>query len=113
MIIDHVLTQNALILETITDRHGDQQVVDSTTENVRFRYITEINKGNMAEGLSTADAIIWFKSNTVAKESSIVYVDNKYWRVDKLVKARRLSNSNVLFNKAYVTAYAFNGGLVS
>lgn len=112
-IVDHMLTQNATIFETETDRHGDQQVTSSVSEKVRFRYITEIDKGNYSEGLSTADAMIWLKQDTAAKEASIIYVDNKYWRVDKLIKARRLTNPTVLFNKALVTAYSFNGKLAS
>lgn len=112
-LIDHILKQDAIIFDTLTDRYGTQKATHRYYEQVRFRYITAIERGSYSEELSSVEAIIWFKPDTNAKESSIVYVDNKYWRVNKLIKARRLSGSNMLFIKGEVEAHPFTDELVS
>lgn len=101
MIIDHILNQTAKVVTTTTDKHGDQIAGDSIIVNCRFRYYTAIDRGVSAEDLLGNNAIIWFNPSTAVEEGSIIQVDDKYWRIDKLVKARRMG-ATVEFLKAYV-----------
>lgn len=101
-IISHTLAQTAQIITTTTNFDGDQ--IQTATESIlcRFRYVTEIDRTNNAESIDSADAIIWFEPTANISEGSIVLVDGHYWRVDSLVKARRLVGSTVMFLKAFV-----------
>jgi hypothetical protein len=112
-IIDHALQQNAIVFETKDDLYGNQQVTSAHDEKVRFRYITEIDKSTNIEGMMSPEAMIWFGVDTHAKESSIVRIDGRDWRVNKLLKARRLKGDTVFFYKGYVTAHKLSVDWVS
>jgi len=101
-IISHILGQTAKIVTTSTDRHGDQLLVSETSIACRFRYITELDRNTNREGVEAFDAIIWFEPTAPIKESTIVFADENYWRINRLVKARKLSGSTVEFLKAFV-----------
>lgn len=103
--IDHTLTQTGNLITTTKDAHGDQIQSASTPILCRFRYVTGIDKGENREALAGIDAIIWLKSDSGAVEGTIIQVDGKYWRIDRLIKARKLSGDTVEFLKAFVTAH--------
>jgi len=101
-LISHVLQQDATKITTITDKYGDQLEDSNLPLKCRFRYITEIDNGTNQEGIRSGEAIIWFEPDADIQEGSIVEVDGKYWRVNRLIKARRLSGNAVEFLKAIV-----------
>lgn len=104
--LENALLQDANIITTTTDKHGDQIQSATTSIKCRFRYITEINQSNNQEALNTgADAIVWTSSDTAIAEGTIIQVDDNYWRIIRLVKARRLSSADVQFLKAYVVRH--------
>jgi hypothetical protein len=103
--ISHILLQDAKLITTETDKHGDQVLVATADVSCRFRYITELDRSANREGLVGADAIIWFEPTENVAEGSIVLVDGLYWRIDRIIKARRMSGSTVEFLKAYVTKH--------
>lgn len=98
--IDHVRNQTAYIVNTTTDKHGDQKQSSLTTIKVRFRYFTDIDRQQNREAI-TADAMIWLASDANVSEGSIIKVDDKYWRINTLVKARKM-DEEVQFLKAFV-----------
>lgn len=98
-----MLNQEAVVYETETDKYGDQKSVSSQTLPCRFRYITNVDRNVQAESMGS-EAMIWFEPTAEVAEATIVQIDNGYWRIDKLVKARRASN-DVLFLKAFVTKH--------
>jgi hypothetical protein len=100
--IDHILNQEGFIVETTTDKHGDQVEDKLTPVRCRFRYITGIEKGINAEDFQGSNAMIWFAPDANIEEGSVVQVDSKYWRVDRLIRARKMSGSTVEFLKAFV-----------
>lgn len=112
-LINHVLQQDAIVFETEDNIYGTQIVKSAYNEKVRFRYITEIDKANNIEGMMSPEAMIWFGADTHAKESSIVRVDGRDWRVNQLIKARRLKGSTVFFYKGLVTAHKLSIDWVS
>lgn len=104
--LNHVFNQDAKIIITSTDKHGDQVVSSETDILCRFRYFTEIDQSGNREGLTTtADAIIWLAPELDVAEGTILYTDGKYWRVNRLVKARRMSGDTVEFLKAFVSKH--------
>jgi len=100
-----ILTQQGYIIETTVDKYGKQRETTRVKEPMRFRYITNIDTTGVQEQLSGSEAIIWFLHDTKAKEGSIVEIDGKYWRVDKIIKARKLDSNTVYFIKGGVTSY--------
>lgn len=112
-LLDHALQQDAMVFETEDNIYGTQIVKSAHNEKVRFRYITEIDKSTNIEGIMSPEAMIWFGVDTHAKESSIVRVDGRDWRVNKLIKARRLKGSTIFFYKGLVTAHKLSIDWVS
>jgi hypothetical protein len=101
-LITHILSQDGELINATVDFYGDQEPTSSSSVQCRFRYITELDRTTNIEGESSADAIIWFEPDVVVKVGSIVKADGEYWRVEKLIKARRMSGSQIMFLKALV-----------
>lgn len=105
--LSHAFTQPCTILTNDTDIHGDQVGSSGVETLCRFRYATEVDRGVNREGLTTvSDAILWLAPEEPVVEGQIIQVDGKSWRVDRLIKARRLKSAAVLFLKCYVNAHA-------
>lgn len=105
-ILDHALVQDGKIVTFTRDRHGDQIPQSETAIKCKFRYITEIDKQVNREGVESFDAIIWLSPDTNINEGDIVFVDGSYWRINRIVKARRLANATVLFLKCLVKKHS-------
>jgi hypothetical protein len=110
-LLTSILQQDALIITVAQDKYGDQLPTTSTSVKCRFRYITEVDKNSHMEGMDTNDAIIWFEPDANIAEGSIVEVDGLYWRIDRLIKARRMSGNTVEFLKAFVKSHQLAGEL--
>lgn len=100
--LTHALQQTWEKVEDTLNFDGDQVGSVVGTLPCRFRYITQLDRTNSAESIDTSDAIVWFEPTADIAEGSIGRVDGSFWRVDSLVKARRLVGSNVMFLKAFV-----------
>lgn len=98
--IDHLRNQTAYIINTAKNKYGDQKETTRTEVLVRFRYLTEIDRASQSESVMS-DAMIWFASDANVSEGTIVLVDGTYWRIDRLIKARKM-DSEVQFLKALV-----------
>lgn len=98
--IDHIRNQTAYIINTSKNKYGDQKETTRTEVLVRFRYLTDIDIRTQAENI-TADAMIWFSAEENVSEGTIVLVDDKYWRVNRLIKARKM-DGEIQFLKALV-----------
>lgn len=102
-LLTHILNQEATILTTTTDQYGDQVQSDSTSVMCRFRYITGVEKNLNSEAM-LSEAMVWFDPSVTITEANIIYADGKYWRIDKLIKARRFAEG-IVFIKAFVTRH--------
>jgi hypothetical protein len=109
--LSHILKQDALIISTTIDRHGDQKSSGTSSVKCRFRYITEVDRQNHAEGIEANDAIVWFEPDENITEGSIIQVDDKFWRINRLIKARQMSGNAVQFLKGFVKRYELSGNL--
>ena len=103
--ITHLLIQDAKIYTQTQDKHGDQDLSNAVDVKCKFRYITELDKTTVGEGLTASDAIIWFDPDVAVSEGSIILVDEGYWRVNRLIKARKMSSETVEFLKAFVVKH--------
>jgi|SRR3990172_7818409 len=100
-ILSHALTQTAEIVTTATNRYGDQIPSVLTELPCRFRYITDLDRRTNMEGVTTSDAIFHLEPDANVREGTILKIEDYYWRIDKLVRARRMGDP-VLFLKAFV-----------
>lgn len=100
--LSHTYNQTAKLIVTSKDKYGDQKQTSQTSISCRFRYITEVESNVNRESEEAFDAIVWVASDTAIVEGSILQIESKYWRVNRLVRARRLTDSTVQFLKAYV-----------
>ena len=101
-ILTHALKQAGKLVQATINIYGDQISGGETNVMCRFRNITELDKGSNIEGIDTADAIVWFEPDVSIEEGSIIKVDDEYWRIERLIKARRIASSDILFYKALV-----------
>ena len=102
-LLTHILNQEATILTTSTDKYGDQTQSASVQVVCKFRYITGVEKNLNAESM-LSEAMIWFEPDVEISEANIVQVEGTYWRIDKLIKARRFVDG-IVFIKAFVTRH--------
>lgn len=103
--IDHILTQDCELITTTTDKHGDQKQSASTSLKCKFRYISATDKQVNSEAF-ISEAMMWFTPDSGIVETNILKFDNQYWRVDRLVQARRLSDPTIQFLKAFVNKHS-------
>lgn len=104
MMLSHLMIQDAQLVTTVKDSHGDQ--VQTTTQEIkcRFRYITDVDRNINRESIDS-QAIIWLDPSLPVEEGSVIAVEGSYWRVERLVKARTMSSTNVEFLKAFVNRH--------
>lgn len=102
-ILTHILKQTGELKTAVINIYGDEIPTGEGTEvSCRFRYITDLDRASNMEGINTADAIVWFEPNVSIAEGDIIKIDGEYWRINRLIKARRMSSSDVLFYKTLV-----------
>lgn len=108
-LLTHILNQEAEIITTSTDKYGDQKLETQATVPCRFRYITGVEKNVNQEAINS-EAMIWFEPDVAIVESNIIFADSYYWRIDKLIKARRFAEG-IVFLKAFVTRHELSDNL--
>jgi hypothetical protein len=106
-VISHALTQTCTIIETSLNRFGDYVEQDGAQYRCRFRDITDISElpNNETTG---SQAILWLDANAPVQRGTIVKIENEYFRIDRITKARKLTSSNVEFIKCLVE---YHGGI--
>lgn len=102
-LITHLLNQPGKIIHTAKDKHGDQGVSSEEAIDLRFRYVTALEDGQNREGI-ISDAIIWVEATQPVVEGTILFADSKYWRVDRLIKARKMAGA-IEFLKLFVNKH--------
>lgn len=102
-LLTHILDQTATVVTTTTNGYGDQVETSSVDIPCRFRYITNVDHNINAEAINS-EAMVWFEPDADVAEAAILLIDGAYWRVDKLIKARRFS-STIVFLKAFVSKH--------
>lgn len=102
-LITHILNQSCGIMTTLLNKYGEQECQSSNNIKCRFREITGIEKMTNREEFS-CDAILWVEPNQLITDGQIISIYGKFYRVNKIVVARRLVG-NAVFNKCLLDVY--------
>ncbi len=86
------------------NEYGDYIATSSTEIKCHFRYINEVIT-NTTNEMIQSDAMAWFEPDSGLGINDLVLVDGNHYRIEKLIKARKLRNSDVQFLKASLSRY--------
>jgi hypothetical protein len=91
--------------KSITTRNAYGDYIESSTVvlTCHFRDITELQTQNNEAIIS--DAMAWFDANSGVVKGDILFIDDEYFKVSKVIQARRLNNPTVLFIKTFLNKY--------
>lgn len=84
--------------------YGDYVTSTETTLKCHFREINQQVTDNNDETIQS-DAMAWFEPDAGIDRKSIVRIQGMYYRVERIIKARKLHNSNVQFLKCELLKY--------
>lgn len=84
--------------------YGDYTASGSTSITCHFRYINEVITSNPNEQIQS-DAMAWFEPDEDININDIILVDGNHYRVEKLIKARKIRSTVIVFRKAYLARY--------
>lgn len=98
------MLQTCEIFPVTINKFGEDVLGSSIAYPCKFRYIDALDKQSNREGIQS-DAMAWFETTTTVVEGSIFRVDGEVYRVQKIIKARRLNSNNILFIKTYLERY--------
>lgn len=101
------MVHTAYKVNTSRNAYGDY-VSDSTTTATpcHFRYITKEISGATDEVVSST-AMVWFMPDENVDKGDVIKVDDEYFKIESIIKARRLRNPAVLFLKCSLVKYGF------
>lgn len=98
------MLQTAHKVTTTRNAYGDYVASGSVALPCKFRYITDIQTTTANETVN-ADAMAWFESDSGVEKNDIFQIDGEHWRVERLIKARRLRSNAVQFIKVELLRY--------
>lgn len=90
-------------LTTTRNKYGDFTSTASVALPCHFREITAEIDGN-AES-TQSDAMAWFEPDSGVARNDLLAFDGQHYKVERIVKARKLYDSSVQFIKVYLIKY--------
>lgn len=106
--LNHAMEQTAYIIDTSYNDDGDQVMNTSKQISCRFRWITNLERPSNREEIRS-DAMLWTKPDEDIEEGTIIKFNNNYFRVRRVIEARRLRGDQFFFLKCLLDKYA--GGI--
>lgn len=103
------LQQEASIITSQTDKWGN---VVGTTQSIvpcRFRYISSVDRTSNAELYMGMEAMAWFEPADPIVEGTILKINDRFWRVGRLIEARRMGGT-IEFIKALLASHEMIDG---
>jgi len=98
------MNQTAYKLTTSRNAYGDFTVSGQVAHKCHFRYITEQITSQTNETINS-DAMAWFEPDSGIDRKDIIKIDDEFFRVERVTKARRLRSPSVLFIKVDLLKY--------
>lgn len=98
------MRHTAIKWNTTRNAYGDFSHTSSTTIPCHFRYITEAVTNTNNETIQS-DGMAWFEADSGIERQDILTIDNENFRVERVIKARRLRDSSVQFLKCDLLSY--------
>lgn len=84
--------------------YGDFTAGPETALACHFRYITEQISGESNETIQS-DAMAWFEPASGIDREDIIKFEGEHFRVERVIKARRLRDTDVQFIKVFLLKY--------
>lgn len=84
--------------------YGDFLAASETALACHFRYITEQISGENNETIQS-DAMAWFNPDSGVDREDIIKFEGEHFRVERVIKARRLRDTDVQFIKVFLLKY--------
>lgn len=100
--LEEYLVQSCQIITPTINEFGGYDTNSSVTESCRFREIPTVRTGSYAQ-ISDADSMLWLGASSSVTEDKLILFDSKYYRIEKLTKARRLGETSIQFIKCELT----------
>lgn len=98
------MLHTAYKVTTTRNAYGDF-IPGAETELVcHFRDITQTST-NVSNEVVDSDAMAWFEPDSGVEKQDIIRINGTLYRVERVTKARRLRNPNVLFIKTDLLKY--------
>lgn len=98
------MLHTAYKLTTSRNAYGDFVASGETALKCHFRYITMQVSDSNNETIES-DAMAWFEPDSGIDRKDIIKIDGEHFRVERVTKARRLRNPNVMFIKTELLKY--------
>lgn len=94
--LDNKLVQTAYLITATRNKYGDIEFGAQTELACLYRDISllDINVVNREE--VDVDGIFWFKADSGVEQGSVILFEGVYYRVERIVKARRRVADNSL-----------------
>ncbi len=89
---------------TTRNKYGDFLPSGETALKCHFRYITEQVSSTNDETIQV-DAMAWFEPDSGIGRKDIIKFEGEHFRVERVIKARRLRNPTVQFIKVELLKY--------
>lgn len=96
MDLNRIFQQTCEILITDANAYGDQVETDREESICWFRESTQAQDVGNRESISSGDALLRLPADAPVTEGSLIYIEDRYWRISKLIKARRFSSDVVM-----------------
>lgn len=84
--------------------YGDYTATGSVAMKCHFRYINEVLTNNPNEVIQS-DAMAWFEPDANVGINDIILIDGNHYRIEKMIRARKLRSTTIIFKKAYLALY--------
>lgn len=97
------MLHKAYKVTTTRNAYGDFTASGETALNCHFRYITEQVSGN--NETIQSDAMAWFEPDANINRKDIIKFDGEHFRVERVIKARKLRDPTIQFIKVELLKY--------
>ena len=98
------MRHTAYKVATTRNAYGDYIAGAKTAIICHFREITDLVTSTSNEAIN-CDAMAWFEADSGIIKGDILIIESQGYKVEKLIKARRLHSVEVQFIKTELTKY--------
>jgi hypothetical protein len=98
------MLHTAYKVTTSRNAYGDYLPSTHTELKCHFRYITEQVTDSSNETIQS-DAMAWFEPDSGIDRKDVIKYENQFFRVERVIKARKLRSTEVQFIKVELLKY--------
>ena len=98
------MLHTAYKVTTTRNVYGDYSASTESPLKCHVRVITEQVSSTSNESVQS-DAMFWFEADSGIEKEDLIKFEGEYYRVERIVEARRLRNPTILFLKVECLKY--------